>query len=138
MEVVPQLFNNNSLRLELSLRNCKEYICPECEVESSDAAVKTEWVKCPIINNFICIASCINIAGDARSKQFDDQIYFSLKDFSKKIKKDVTSVRKLCLEHQLLILSKELTKETGVEKIGKLKQLSENIKSILSSLTSDA
>lgn len=87
-----------------------KYKCPLCKVQSAGEEADTGWVKCPMVRDkIICLGSCLDHQGAARSDNFEEHYDRKLfDDLSTKVQRSVSDLRRTCLEHQIEVLDDQL------------------------------
>jgi hypothetical protein len=90
--------------------NYKQYRCPVSGTAATGELAPDRWVFCPLVpHKPICYGACLDLQSAARDKDFDENpdVYL-FSDLAKKLRVDIDSLRRECLEHQKLILEEML------------------------------
>lgn len=87
------------------------YRCPLCGAPTATTEEgDTGWVHCPMLDDkIICLGCCLDYQSVARSDNFSR--HPCREDFdrlSKMTNKDVTTLRRICMEHQVCVLQADL------------------------------
>lgn len=124
MNAVPERFPPESID------NYHSYACPVSGIPAYGSNAPRKWVHCPLVgNNFISYGICLDLQGLARTENFQSDSFVTLfEDLSAKENISVDQLRRLCLSHQVEVLSR-MTEDSSedIEKVINLKNWVESL-----------
>lgn len=113
------------------------YECPLCGAPTRTTPERdTGWVHCPMLNDqVICLGCCLDYQYVARSLNFSE--HPSREDFDRLASvtgKNVTELRRTCMEHQISVLEADLESGDQPELERGMRELLWTLRSRLASL----
>lgn len=82
--------------------------CPSCHSQTTRDREDIGWVRCPILNRFVCLGCCLDIAVVCASRDFEGHSFIGdVERVARVAGLLVTDARLICLRHQLELLPQQ-------------------------------
>jgi hypothetical protein len=116
-----------------------QHSCPLCKVENTASDYDIGWVICPMVNHKpICRGCCFDYQSIARSPEYLTHPYRDdFEGLAKMVDNEVADVRLVCLQHQEVILTEDLTQPRNLDLRSQTEQQLKEIKKMIKHLNEE-